>query len=378
MIRKIHSSEILKRYDQMSEAERGDYLKRVGEWLDGDGKRLLLMTERPMARAQSILQLSTRWSKEDCNAFQQGVILLSAHIDRTETWLPAQLYHKAAIRAVRKITEVITPAAQTAPTTPTIQNTRNTRTTPITQNTPTPRDTDIPTSRNGEQPTPATVSDASASKPTAPPALIPARPRHIDQYVHLLPEKTQERASHYRDLRRDIDTAREKLRLLMNDPHASAASREQWAKLITRLDNQVGSINRELDSEWEKLAKQGKVIVDDLGMAHVVDVPDPDPVPDPVHVPESDKVPVPDPVPEPDNAHDGTMPTSATATPASTAFKEAATLRRWLIDTRKAKNEEHDRKWREKYDEMVRLGGKGSVTDKVRSAARHYGIEITA
>jgi hypothetical protein len=104
------------------------------------------------------------------------------------------------------------------------------------------------------------------------------RPRHIDQYVHLLPEATQKRAAMYGELMREFDLSREKLRIVMEDPHASDMDREQWAKRVSKLDEQIGAIRKELDREWEKVAASGRVVVDELGMAHLVN-PTPDPSP---------------------------------------------------------------------------------------------------
>ena len=61
--------------------------------------------------------------------------------------------------------------------------------------------------------------------------------------------------------------------------------------------------------------------------------------------------------------------------------RKAALLRKWLIDTRYGnkdaeKRSKQQEKWKEKYLEMVRLGGMEAVTEKVREAAKHYEIDL--
>ena len=107
MIRKIRREEYLKGYGAMSDGERKDYLKRVGEWLADGGRRLLEATERPMAKAQNIVLLSARWKGQEVTMFAEGVRLLSALMDVADTWLPTQLYAKSAYRATRQIVGVL-------------------------------------------------------------------------------------------------------------------------------------------------------------------------------------------------------------------------------------------------------------------------------
>ena len=56
MIRKIQSSEYLKRYDDMTAAERAEYESRVGDWLSVDGQSLVKRCETFEARLQNVLQ----------------------------------------------------------------------------------------------------------------------------------------------------------------------------------------------------------------------------------------------------------------------------------------------------------------------------------
>jgi hypothetical protein len=177
------------------------------------------------------------------------------------------------------------------------------------------------------------------------------RPRHIDQYAHLLPEKTQEKAAQYGPLMRELDSAREKLRLLTDDKHSSAKDREAWAKKIAAIDKQVKAIRTELDREWDNLVKKGGVAMDDLGNVRVIE-----------------------------GQSRGQVPGSATAgtSPHDCLAKKAALLRKWLIDKRNAKTEKQKEKWLKKYQEMVSLGGEDTVTDKVREAAKYYEVDLTA
>ena len=107
MIKKIRREEYLKGYGAMSDGERKDYLKRVGEWLTDGGRRLLEATERPMAKAQNIVLLSARWKEQEVAMFAEGARLLSALMDVADTWLPTQLYAKSAYRAVRQLHDVL-------------------------------------------------------------------------------------------------------------------------------------------------------------------------------------------------------------------------------------------------------------------------------
>lgn len=343
MIRKIRRDECLPRYDRMNAKERRVYLKQVSTWLDYEKDRLMLLAERPMAKAQNIIQLSARLSQEDCMAFHNGAILLSAHTGLTDTWLPTQLYFYAASRAVKRMAEILEKVQGDKVQGDKVQGGK-------VQSDKVQGDKEQGTKANGN-------SNRNGNGKTSnlkPSTISPVRPRHIDQYVHLLPQATQEKASRYRELRREIDEAREKLRLLTNDTNASAASREQWAKHITKLDNQVGSINRELDREWAKLVKQGKVVVDDLGMAHVV--------PEAALEGQGDKV-----------HGDKVQRTKENGKPSKQSDRKEY-LKKWLRDTRYGTKETKGKEWEKNLKELLKLGGK--VTPSIRKAAEHYGVDI--
>jgi hypothetical protein len=188
---------------------------------------------------------------------------------------------------------------------------------------------------------------------------VPVRPKHIDQYVHLLPQKTQERASQVKGLLRDLDDAREKARLLM-DMGDSPDKIELWARHVTRLDNAVKSIYRELDSEWDKLVKQGRVWVDDLGNAHVK--------------------PLPQPLPKGEGEDGATEAAGAAAQELTSEQKHRRReLRKFLTDTRRGNGdtrEEHVNKWKENFKEYLTLEPKEKALadQKIIEAMKHYNI----
>ena len=176
--------------------------------------------------------------------------------------------------------------------------------------------------------------------------------------MHLLPQKTQEKAATVKGLLRELDVAREKMRLLMDDPSSSASSRASWATTAANIDKKVKAIYKELDAEWDKLVASGRVTVDDFGNARIA---------------------------EPALAQQDTQQEDAKAEdkPEVTAETKAQikSLRSWLRDTRgpKESGEKHDayvERWKEKYREMVRLGGYKTVTEAVTKAADLYGIHL--
>jgi hypothetical protein len=199
------------------------------------------------------------------------------------------------------------------------------------------------------KPTPVTLNSVSV-----------VRPKHIDQYAHLLPESTQKKAATVQGLLRDLDVARENMRLLMNDPKAKSDSRAQWARTAATLDAKVKAIYRELDAEWEKLVASGRVTVDDFGNAHVI--------------------------PAAEATGTVTKDADAEAEPGTSNLttetkQQIKSLRSWLRDTRgpKKPGEKRDAyvaRWKEKYKEMVMLGGKEAVTEAVAKAADLYGIQL--
>lgn len=359
MVRKIQNDEYLKRYDNMTSGECRAYEERVGEWLRKHAEALLEKGTSFEAQLQNVLQVSGGWNDEECQGFEEGVKLLSAHVNTGETWLPDMLYTKSAKRVIRKIVETLQAAV-------------------------TPKDTKETSDENKEDtkakeepaegtgmatqavaPFPESAGDGDIAggdhKGEAEVKAAPARPKHIDQYIHLLPQKAQERAAQVKDLYRELDTAREKMRLLMDDETASPADREAWAKKATGTDTKIRKILDEIDSEWDKLVKEGRVVVDDLGNARVV---------------ETGKK-------EPENGNPSDDAEKQEAEPAELTSEQRARrreLRKWLVDTRRGngdKREEHVAKWKEGFREFLAFDGDAAFVDeKIKAAAEHYGISL--
>lgn len=406
MIRKIAKTQYLKGWGTMTAQEREEYCKRVGEWLSSDGKRLLTITDRPMAQMQNVMQMSVRWSREQCQAWYEGVRLLTALVDVAETWLPTVLYSKSAWRGVRKLVDELSGvqdlrygsqeagAAREDPAANTCKGTlgKGRQTTPSGKPTEAQREVgtsvETPTGAQREVGMPA-GKQQGVTKGTG----VPVRPKHIDQYLHLLPKETQERGAMVRGLLRELDEAREKARLLMGDDHASANSRAAWAKKATKIDEQLAKIYKELDKEWEKLVQSGRVVVDELGQAHVVEVAyesREEPSGGPTGAQREAGAPAG--IPMDASAEQGAKRGRKSLTEEEKAAKaaerekkrkqmqvrRAGLIRKWLIDTRNAKTEEQKEKWMQKYKEMVAIGGEQAVTKKVRAAAEYYGIEVNS
>ena len=435
MIRKIRREEYLKGYGAMSDGERKDYLKRVGEWLADGGRRLLEATERPMAKAQNIVLLSARWKGQEVTMFAEGVRLLSALMDVADTWLPTQLYAKSAYRATRQIVGVLSEVSGDNPKVFVIEKNPALLKAPVITEEQKQRIVEKYTKKAmakmaaKEEPAEGTSKATQAVAAAAIPAekaqgtmassVVPPRPKHIDQYVHLLPEKTQERAKQYGPLKREIEAARENMRLLMNDPHSSAADREKWAKLAARNDEKIAKINAELDREWEKVAATGRVVVDDLGMAHLLPDGEPsegsrfkvlckqseqvraqgssdntDPAPSPAPTmggePSAEQEPKrkpgrPKKQPEMSDEEkakaaskreqNGTGSDSAEREQARPEVKRREYLKKWLRDTRTNPSDERRKQWTKNCKELLALGGE--ITDSIRKAGEYYGVYIT-
>lgn len=357
MVQKLQASAYLKRYDNMTADERRAYEERVGEWLKDGAPLLDVKTEDFGARLQNVLQVSGGWNDQECLVFEDGVRLLSALASTGETWLPEMLYVKSAKRAIRRIVEMLETIFVDA------KAKNNDITVGLIVDSEA-REVPAVETRKGTQALASFQGGAgdgdiaggdhkgeTGIKVRQESYAAPVRPKHIDQYVHLLPQKTQERAAQVKDLLRGLDESREKMRLLMDDPTAKDSDREAWAKKATSIDNKVRKIYDELDSEWEKLVKQGRVVVDDLGNAHVINGAE-------------------EPAPEME------VPSELT----SEQKARRRELRKWLVDTRRGNGdsrEEHVRKWKENFKEFLSFDGDAAFGDeKVKAAAAHYGINM--
>jgi len=410
MIKKILVRDYLKGYGDMTAEERKAFVGRVGEWLAKDGARLLAMTDRPMAKSQNLMTITTRWTAEDAKAVTDGIMLMSALVGVADTWLPTQIYMKSAFRAVRQVYVILNSLVGVA-----VKGKAdglNVAINPIT-GAPMPKTNNAATGQRGAaapyNQEPKRAAGAGAGKPQALPSsvgataspgskrqggdaiatqqtkkeqqrtdtsltshlspltskMVPARPKHIDQYVHLLPKATQERAAEYGELMRQLGEARDNMQLLMGDDHASAKSREQWAKQATKIDKKIRAIREELDREWEKVAESGRVVIDDLGMAHLVPTSQCDAA-----------------LKGDGTGADGEGGEQEPVELTSEQRKRRRDLRKWLIDLRRGKEgkdrEKRIEQWRVNWKEYLTLEPKEKALEdeKILEAAKHFDINI--
>lgn len=329
MIRKLQRTQCLKRHNNMTSEERAAYESRVGEWLQHRYGMLRRIAARPEARQQSAVKMSASWNDAESQAFEEGVLLVSALAWKMDKgWWPDGVYVKSAKRTIAWMAEQLSVA------------TRSQQAKPL---------KGTPALKEHPQKTEAKGVKEPASLGKSGEVLVPARPKHIDQYIHLLPVKTQEKAQKVRGLLRELDAARENTRLLMNDATVSADGRAAWAKKSTSLDNTLKAIYRELDSEWEKLVKKGKVKVDAFGNAFV-------------------------------NEEYSRNEESPELTSEQKVRRRA--LRKWLVDTRRGTEgkarEKRIEQWREKWKEYLTLEPREHALQdqKVLEAAKHFGIVL--
>ena len=384
MIVRISNNEYLTRVNNMTAVEREEYLNRVGEWLKEQAPFLMPKMNEESARFQNVIQCSVGWNDVECKAWTDGVVLMTAYAATGETWLPDMLYVKAARRSIRKVVDILQAAvapllvvnevAEVDTGNETITEEQRQR---IIQKYGEAKEEPAEGTGKATQDVASFRSDASngdiaggdnydkenenggtnendnENEKAGTTALVPARPKHIDQYVYLLPKKTQERAAKVQELLRELDAARENERKLMNS-NAHPDTIAQWAKMATNLDNKLKSIYQELDDEWARLAKSGRVTVDDLGNAHVVPGEN-----------ENDN--------ENDNVNE-----KAELTPEQRERRK--NIRKWLTDTRRgngAAREERVKKWHENFKEYLTLEGDAAFKDeKIIEAAKHYGIDL--
>ena len=362
----------------MTAAERQEYLNRVGEWLSADGQDLTKKGEVFEARLQNVFQVSVAWNDAECRAFETGVVLLSALVGIAETKLPDLLYAISAKRAIKRMFQLLWEAeAVDSPMDNADGKSKEERAegTVIATHAVGGKAAENPTGDIFTAKAGGAVSVAPDTKATtvtmAEQPAVPARPKHIDQYVHLLPKKTQEHAALVQGLYRELDDARQKLELLMGDKTASAADREVWAKKATKCDNTLRKILDELDAEWAKLVQSGRVVVDDLGNARTL--------------------------PQPLSDSEGSDYTSSGETnyaPPLQGWDEGGSvdpltseqkarrrdLRKWLIDTRRGNGNTRDervKQWYENFREYLALEGDAAFEDaKIKEAIEHYGIDV--
>ena len=382
MIQKIQASEYLKRLDNMTAEERDDYMKRVGEWLQTQVPLLMPKMEEEVARFQNVIQCSAMWNDEECRAFTDGARLLTALVPSHDTWLPDMLYVKAAKRAIKQVILMLGETAKGRNNgesgnngldglnglTEAHQPSFISHQPSSISHQPSAPFRDIPVGNNegeGEKMSEVRgkMEDGTLNHDplTVNQGLPPARPKHIDQYVHLLPKKTQEHAALVQGLYRELDEAREKMRLLADDPTASPRDREAWAKKATKCDNALRKIFDELDAEWAKLVEEGRVVVDDLGNARVREE----------GKVNSEKF---------ATAAELSTPLANREEQGESPSEKRKALRKFLVDTRRgngATRKEHVKKWKKNFKEYAKLVGEEAYKDeKLLEAAKHYEIDI--
>lgn len=398
MIRQIQANEYMKRVASMTEAERLILVKRVGEWLETAPKLLQSCANAPLARMQNVMQMGGEWNDAEQDAFMEGVRLLTPFMAIADTWLPTMIYTKAARRCILNMIEVLRDnvgklrvVPQSVPDrVPSPKPEKTQAKNPQIQFSPKPalpfkpttstQPTDKPKNKVGRPPKMTREEEEKALYPNlfAPNAnkstndttsspVIP-RPKHIDQYVYLLPERTQIRAAQYGPLMRELEQARSNMKLLIDDPHAKPSERERWAKTAVKVDNQIAAIRRELDAGWANLVETGRVVVDDMGMAHILDpktgqIADPKPV---VTAPTDDAHEKPKEQPKPKEK-------PKPLTPEEKA-KRISYLQKWLRDPRATATEERKKQWEENAHELLHLGG--TLSDAMVKAGEHYGAKI--
>lgn len=359
MIQRIRSNEYMKRVGAMTEVEKLALAKRVGEWLHDAPRLLMQKANEPLAHMQSVIQVGAEWNDAEQSAFNEGVRLLTPFVGIADTWLPDMIYSKAARRCIRRMIDILTAqgaglAKKPAPKPATMPERKQEQAT-----TPTPTEQTPPKRKRGRPRKVITSLQTDVANTVIP------RPKHIDQYAHLLPEETQQRAAQYGPLMRDLDAARQNMRLLMDDKHSTAAEREKWAKVAVRIDERVASIRKELDKEWKKVVETGRVVIDALGIAHITD-----PVTGAIA----------DPAPKvnfkPDDTTAKPKPKKPKAKPMTEEekLKRMDYLRKWLRDPRPPVTDERRKLYEQYAKELIRLGG--HLTGAAIKNGERYGAKI--
>ncbi len=351
MIYRITSNEWLKRASNMTKPEIQELVARIEAWLKHGAKVLLTRANEPTARMMNVEQVSGEWTSDEQDAFKEGVQLMTSFVNMDDTWLPTMIYTKAAKRSIHRIIDILAKNLPKFGVTP-----------PPVLNIPTPKPhnhkSTKPHNRTTERLQPIVTESVA----------VVSRPKHIDQYIHLLPEETQKRAANYGQLIKDLGTARGNMRLLLDDAKATATERERWAKTAVALDQKVGELRKELDAEWNKLAALGRITIDVFGIAHLLDengnVSDSKP-----NISANVNI---------KNEEPPKLPKKARTLHEKHADEEIAArvkyLQKWLRDTRPAATPEHKERWQENVKELIQLGG--GITKSIEKAGEYYNAKI--
>ena len=168
----------------------------------------------------------------------------------------------------------------------------------------------------------------------------------------------------------DLGTARTNMRLLLDDPQSTATERERWAKAAVKIDNRIAALRKELNDEWGRVVATGHVVLDDLGMAHLVD-PETGKVADPkpkVTISTDDKKGA-----KPKRSHHKKAESEKAMTNEEKK-KRISYLQKWLRDPRPEATPERKKQWGLNIKELIALGGR--VTKSIVKAGEHYGVKM--
>lgn len=368
----IPESEYLPLFDAMTMEEKRSWLSQVLSWLSGDIKNLTSPAADSRREMFLSLEAAARaWSESEVRAVNHGITLVTA-LEKARQWPLPEIYEKEARVVIRQLWSLLDGIhkqyshVSSSPDSPNRVIYVGTGA----------EDT------SGVHGTAGDVCDRHAASYLSSleegngdersAHLWSQRPKHLDQYIHLLPAETQKKAGTIRQLFLTLGEARENARLLSEDPHAHADDIARWAKMATKTDDKIRAIFDEVDAEWDKLVKSGRVVADDLGIVHVLD----------------GSIPSADVSSEGDGGSAGndaaSNPVEGGESPAGNdsdgdsedVAEKISALRKWLIDTRKPNTARHDKSWRSKFLELRALGGDAAVTERVISAAQFYGIDL--
>ena len=376
MIKRLTDTGYMKRMNVMTLAEKKDYAERIGRWMQEQAPLISGKTDEQQAHLSNIIQCSMNWNDAECAAWDDGIRLLTALMGTADTWLPEMMYIKAAKRTIRKLiktlseVKVATPIARSD-----VQDVSGKQNEPVKQEQPTRTAGPVqPTEKKKPGRPKKEEQGIRMQAGAAKEALMTAvqKPKHIDQYAYLLPGKTQERAALVKGLLQQMDVARENARLLMNDPKSSPADRARWATLSTKCDDELKKIYKELDEEWDKLAKSGRVTIDALGNVRVQQSPIP------TSSEEEEKTVLP--------RLQSRLCSKESKNGQSSMVNEQKDpnkrrqLRKWLVDTRRGNGDtrpEYVKKWKENFAAYLAIEGDAAYEDeRIKAAAVHYGISL--
>lgn len=352
MIYRIAPNEWLKKTSNMTTAEKQDLSKRIGAWLGREAKVLLPKADEPSARMMSVEQVCGGWTTDAQNAFNEGVRLLTPFVGVADTWLPTMIYVKAAKRSIYRMINILTYCLPRLGVTPK----------------PVPDAEPAPQSCNRKDAEPQSHTTAQLQPVSMDLNIAVPRPKHIDQYIHLLSKETQKRAAEYGQLTKDLGTARSNMRLLLDDSKATATERERWAKTAVALDQKIGDLRKELDTEWSKLTAQKRVSVDVFGVAHILD--DKEKELELGHKVSAKKN-------RKGEQLSKTSKKKSGPNKQPTEEERAARikyLQKWLRDPRPAATPEHKKKWQDNAMELIKLGAE--LSESIKKTGAFYKIKI--